>query len=264
MDTMAKRWKRLEPKIEVYGPEDSKPRPAVLLFHGCGGVRDHIRHYGEVAAAQGYRAFVVDSFAARGWTRAFGLMFVCTGLQFQGAERAGDVLSSCWGLVSKRPDVDASKIVLAGWSHGSWAIMDLMTMPLSAYGEAYLENPSPAPLAGVQGLFLAYPYGGFGALSRSKPWVRSPRTLGIIALQDHITAAGDADRIYQPAIKSGADVDIWRVQGTHAFDEEHASLGVMRYDKTLTEEAHEKFKGFLAKTLGPAEARAETQRAKSA
>jgi dienelactone hydrolase len=252
LDRMEKRWARLEPKMEVYGPKDSVPRPAVILFHGCGGLRDHIRHYAETAAAQGYRAFVIDSFAARGWTRTFGLMFVCTGLQFQGAERAGDVLSSCWGI-DRRPDVDASKIVLAGWSHGSWSIMDLMTMPLAAYGEAYLEDPSPQPLAGVQGLFLSYPYGGFGALSRTRPWVRSPRTLGIIALQDHVTAAGDADRIYQPAIKSGADVEIWRVQGTHAFDEEHASVGVMRYDKALTEQAHEKFKGFLLKTLGAAE-----------
>ncbi|HWE46489.1 MAG TPA: dienelactone hydrolase family protein [Caulobacteraceae bacterium] len=256
---MEKRWARLGPKMEVYGPKDSVPRPAVVLFHGCGGLRDHIRHYAEAAASQGYRAFVIDSFAPRGWTRAFGLMFVCTGLQFQGAERAGDVLASCWGI-DRRPDVDSSKIVLAGWSHGSWSIMDLMTMPLTAYGEAYLEDPSPAPLAGVQGLFLSYPYGGFGALSRTRPWVRSPRTLGIIALQDHVTAAGDADRIYQPAIKSGAEVEIWRVQGTHAFDEEHASAGIMRYDKALTEQAHEKFKGFLLKTLGPA----ETAQAKSA
>ena len=254
---MAKRWGRLAPHLEVYGPKDSSPRPAVLLFHGCGGVRDHIRHYAEAAAARGYRAFVVDSFAARGWTRAFGLMFVCTGLQFQGAERAGDVLAACWGM-AKRPDVDASKMVLAGWSHGSWAIMDLMTMPLTAYGEAYLEDPSPAPLAGVQGLFLSYPYGGFGALSRTKPWLRAPRTLGIIALKDHITAAADADRIYQPAIKAGADIEIWRVDGTHAFDEEHASMGVMHYDKALTQQAMEKFQGFLDKSLG------EPARAKSA
>lgn len=263
MDTMAKRWARLEPHLEAYGPKDSLPRPAVLLFHGCGGVRDHIRHYAEAAAAKGYRAFVIDSFAARGWTRAFGLMFVCTGLQFQGAERAGDVLAACWGM-AKRPDVDASKIVLAGWSHGSWAIMDLMTMPLAGYGEAYLEDPSPAPLTGVQGLFLVYPYGGFGALSRTKPWVRHPRTFGIIAVQDHITGAADADRLYQSAIKAGGDVEIWRAEGTHAFDEEHASIGIMRYDPVLTEQAHEKFQGFLAKSLGPADVAQAQARAKSA
>jgi dienelactone hydrolase len=223
----------------------------VILFHGCGGLRDHIRHYAKEAAAQGYRAFVVDSFAARGWTRTFGLMFVCTGLQFQGSERAGDVLAACWGI-TRRPDVDSSKIVLAGWSHGSWSIMDLMTMPLTAYGEAYIADPSPAPLAGVQGLFLVYPYGGFGALSRVKPWVRAPRTLGIIALRDHVTSAADADRLYQAARNAGGKVEVWRANGTHAFDEEGAG-GVMHFDKALSQEATEKFDGFLGQTVGPAE-----------
>ncbi len=253
MDSIAERWRKLEPHMETFGPKDSLKRPAVLLFHGCGGVRDHIRHYAEAAARKGYRAYVIDSFAARGWTRTFGLMFVCTGLQFQGAERAGDVLAAAWG-VAQRPEVEADKLVLAGWSHGSWAIMDLMTMPLVQFGDAGVSDPSPAPLGGVQGLFLAYPYGGFGALSRTRPWVRAPRTLAIIALHDHITAAGDADRIYEPAKKAGSDIEIWRVEGTHAFDEEHASLGVMRYDKALTEQAIEKFQGFLAKSLGSAEA----------
>ncbi len=86
--------------------------------------------------------------------------------------------------------------------------------------------------------------------------MRAPKTLGVIALLDHVTAAADADRIYQPAIKAGADVEIWRVQGTHAFDEEHASVGVMRYDKALTQQAMEKFQGFLDKTL--AEPRAKS------
>ncbi len=93
MDTMAKRWGRLEPHLEVYGPKDSIPRPAVLLFHGCGGLRDHVRYYAEAAAARGYRAFVVDSFAARGWTRTFGLMFVCTGLQCLATPSAP---ATCW------------------------------------------------------------------------------------------------------------------------------------------------------------------------
>ncbi len=253
MDSMAKRWARLEPHVTAYGPDDGVKRPAVLLFHGCGGVREHIHMYGRAAEGAGYRAYVIDSFAARGWNRTFGLMFVCTGLQFQGAERAGDVLASAWG-VAQRLDVDGSKISLAGWSHGAWAIMDLMTMPLAKPGDAGLSDATAEPLAGADSLFLVYPYGGFGALSRTRPWVRRPKTLGVIALHDHITAAGDADRIYQPAIEIGADVEIWRVDGTHAFDEEQNALGVMRYDEALSREAVARYLAFLEQTLGAAPA----------
>ncbi len=131
-------------------------------------------------------------------------------------------------------------------------------MPLAVPGEAYLADPSPAPLAGVQGLFLVYPYGGFGALSRTKPWVRFPRTLGVIALHDHVTAAGDAEPASTTSPPSGgrrSSSKIWRVEGTHAFDEEHASVGTScaGWRSRLTEQAHAKFQGFLAKTLGPAE-----------
>jgi dienelactone hydrolase len=260
LDTIAQRWASLEPRVQVFGPKDDLKRPAVILFHGCGGLRDHILHYCEAAAAQGYRAFAVDSFAARGWTRAFGLMFVCTGLQFQGAERAGDVLAAAWG-VARRPDVDAGRIDLAGWSHGGWAIMDLMTMPLTQFGEAGLADPSPDPLAHIQGLFLVYPYGSFGALSRNRPWVRGPRTLGVIALRDHITSPSDADKIYEPARRVGAPVEIWRAAGTHAFDEAHGGKGgVMRYDPALTHEATQRFQTFLASTLGEVSANAVAAR----
>ncbi|MBW8734964.1 MAG: dienelactone hydrolase, partial [Asticcacaulis sp.] len=39
MDTMAERWALLQKGVTVYGPEDDLPRPAVVLFHGCGGLR---------------------------------------------------------------------------------------------------------------------------------------------------------------------------------------------------------------------------------
>ena len=64
--------------MTVVGPDDAAPRPAVLLFHGCGGLRDHLPRYAEVAKAAGWRAFVIDSYGPRGWGRAFTLTAVCT------------------------------------------------------------------------------------------------------------------------------------------------------------------------------------------
>ncbi len=128
----------------------------VLMFHGCGGLGAHLDLYATAATAQGVRVAVVDSFAPRGWSDRFAKTFVCTGAVFRGAERAGDVLASAHGAVAEL-GADAGALVLAGWSHGAWSIMDLMTMPLEHPGEAGLVDPRPRPLDGVKGLFWPIP-----------------------------------------------------------------------------------------------------------
>jgi dienelactone hydrolase len=243
MDTIAERWAMLARGVQAYGPDDGVKRPAVLLYHGCGGLRPHLPLYAEAAVKAGWRAFVVDSFAPRGWTREFGLAFVCTGVMLQGAQRAGDVLATVWGVL-QRPDVDPASLALAGWSHGSWSIMDLMTMPLEHSGEADLADPSPAPLAGLKGVFLAYPYGGYPALTRTRNWVRTPKTYAVIAKGDHITASSQAARLYERVRASGAEVEVWTVDASHAFDEPTASVP-MRYDAALAADAAGRFGTFL-------------------
>jgi dienelactone hydrolase len=126
MDTLNQRWAKLEPHTTVVGPDDDRPRPAVLLFHGCGGLRDHLPKYAAAARAAGWRAFTVDSYASRGFSRAYALATVCTGMTLRGDKRAGDILATIHGI-SARPDVDASRIALAGWSHGGWGIMEAMS-----------------------------------------------------------------------------------------------------------------------------------------
>jgi dienelactone hydrolase len=64
MDTMAQRYALLEKFITVYGPDDTTVRPAIVLFHGCGGLRPHVHLYAQAAALTGVRAYVVDSFYA--------------------------------------------------------------------------------------------------------------------------------------------------------------------------------------------------------
>ena len=246
-ETVAERWRRLSPHIVAIGPADAEPRPAVLLFHGCGGMRDYLRNYAEMAAAAGVRAFIIDSFAPRGWSRAKALGLVCTGLRFRGAERAGDVLAAVWG-VKARADVDADRVALAGWSHGSWSIMDLMTMPMQSPGEAGLADATPAHMAGVEAVFLVYPYGGVGALSRVRDWVRTPRTMAVICEQDHITSLADAERVFARVANAGAPMELWRAAATHGFDEP-GRRGPMRHDPELTAEAHDRFRRFLEEAL---------------
>lgn len=259
LESASERWDRLSPHIKVYGPDDASARPAVLLFHGCGGVRGHIHHHAEAAAEAGVRAFVVDSYAARGWSRLFGLMFVCTGMTFRGVDRAGDVLATIWG-VSQRSDVDPSRIALAGWSHGSWTIMDLMTMRLTRPGEAGLVDAPLVSLDGVKSLYLAYPYGGVGALTRTQPWVRTPRTFGIVAEHDHVTRLSDAEKLFRAVERSGAELELWKVRGSHAFDEAQ-SAPPMKYDPELAAEARRRFQSLLTDTLTTPEPKRKRRKA---
>ena len=242
MDTLAARWARLEPHTTAVGPDDDRPRPAALLFHGCGGLRDHLPRYAETARAEGWRAFTVDSYAPRGWNRPFALATVCTGLLLRGAERAGDILATLHG-VSGRPDVDASKIVLAGWSHGGWGIMEAMSADRSrsALGVA---DPGSVGLDGVLGTYLAYPYIGVAALNRMRPWRHCPKTLAVIARTDHLTTVRNAERVHAMIRDCGAEVETWIADGSHSFDEP-MTAPPMRYDPALGDEALRRFGALL-------------------
>ena len=233
--------------MRVLGPDDADPRPAVLLFHGCGGVREHIDTYARAASEAGYRAFIIDSYAARGWDRNFALAFVCSGVMLRGAERAGDVLASLWGI-GNRPDVDAARVVLAGWSHGGWSIMDLMTMNLGHPGSASLANPQDASLDGVRGVALYYPYIGIGSLTRLRQWRHRPQVLGVMARHDHLTSVEGAETVYRNLVTAGVPVETWIAEGTHAFDEPGAQ-GFMRHDPRLSADGLSRYLAFLNATL---------------
>jgi dienelactone hydrolase len=242
MDTLAARWARLEPHTTVVGPDDDRPRPAVLLFHGCGGLRDHLPRYAEAAKAAGWRAFIVDSYAPRGWSRSFALMTVCTGLLLRGAERAGDVLAAIHG-VSRRRDVDASRLALAGWSHGGWGVMEAMSSHRRP-GALGLADPGGVALDGVRAVYLAYPYIGLAAVNRMRPWRHCPRTLAVICRSDHLTTVRNAERVHAMVRECGAEVETWIAEGSHAFDEPGAAPP-MRFHPELADEAVRRFVALL-------------------
>lgn len=242
MQTLSQRWSMLEPHVVVVGPDDDRPRPAVILFHGCGGMRDHLPVYAEAAKAAGWRAFIVDSYAPRGWSRTFAMATVCTGLLLRGWERGGDVLAALDGI-SRRADVDPDKIALAGWSHGGWGIMEAMSADRSgpALGVA---DPNAVSLDGVLATYLAYPYVGIAALNRMRPWKHCPRTLAVIARKDHLTSVRNAERVHAMVRNCGVEVETWVAEGTHSFDEP-MNAPPMRHDPDLASEAVRRFAALL-------------------
>ncbi len=247
LDTISQRFAMLEPHITAYG--EGQKRPAVLLFHACNGVRPHIHAYARQATDLGLRAFVVDSFTPRGWDNAMGAQMVCSGLALPGYERSGDVLAAVWGI-ARRPEVDGRRLVLAGWSHGAWSIMDLMTQRLAHAGEARLLDPDPAPLDGVRGVFAVYPYLGFPALSNTHGWQYRPRTHVVLARQDFLTAHAHAESVLAHLRQDGVPLTVDSLDASHCFDEDGVHFGpLMRYDPVAHAATQAAFARFVQETL---------------
>lgn len=244
MDTIAERWRRLAPDVEHLTPTGAGPFPTVLMFHGCGGVRRHLRSYARAAVRVGWGVLLVDSFEPRGWSKRLAQFLVCTGVRFRGRERAGDVLAAVWGAQAW-PGVVPSQLVVAGWSHGAWAIMDLWTMPLTQTGEAGLSDAPKARLDGVRAAFLAYPYVGFASASKGRRWPRALSILSVVPQRDHLATVKRHMQALTSAVRAGSDVAVWSVDATHAFDEPGLNSGLMRYDRALSLEARERFQRFL-------------------
>ena len=106
---------------------DKRQAPAVVLLHGCSGPYDHrgrlgerMREYARLFNQQGMHALVVDSLTPRGETE------LCTQRvgtrQVTQANRRLDALASLHWL-AQRPDVDAQRLGLVGWSNGGSTVL---------------------------------------------------------------------------------------------------------------------------------------------
>ena len=106
-------------------------RPAIIALHGCGGLYRtggnkagafNARHaaMADLLRDAGYHVLWLDSFSARG-TRS-----ICTEKTGERsitlADRRADVFAGLQWLAS-RPDVDASRIALLGWSNGGATVL---------------------------------------------------------------------------------------------------------------------------------------------
>jgi dienelactone hydrolase len=249
MDTMAQRYALLEPDITVYGSQDDSVRPAVVLFHGCGGMRPHVHLYAQALALTGVRAYVVDSFKPRGWDRNFAVSLICTGAVLQGYERAGDVLSMLYGL-QQSGRVDMDKVILSGFSHGGWSIMDLMTSPLTKAGNVKIADPDQGLVDRLRGLYLVYPYINFPARSNTAKWLHKPKTFVVLANKDHLTPIKHSQKIFGKLKAQGVDVTTLELDASHAFDEEDNKGLVMHYDAAVMQTSLEGLLSFVAERFG--------------
>ena len=112
--------------FQAQGSSPSK-RPMVVALHGCGGPygRDkdltaRHREMADLLRQEGYHVLLPDSFTPRGYGS------ICTAKigtrDLTVANRRRDVLGAlAWAAA--RPEVDAGRIALLGWSHGGSTVL---------------------------------------------------------------------------------------------------------------------------------------------
>lgn len=234
------------PDAETAGPG---PYPLFVQMHGCGGLNmNQHGSYADIANAAGYAALIVSSNAPRGFDQQGSLENVCRGKALLGQERAGDIFIALDHAL-KRNDIDASRIVLGGWSHGAWTVMDYLTLKketgLPAGLEAY-DGARPDIKAAV----LFYPYCSLGSRARVHGWPEhNPDVLTLIgtadSIVDHVACQSvfsklelGAGKRFESHVYEGAD---------HAFDNANLRGPIAHwYDAEKSADAREKVATFLA------------------
>jgi len=98
-------------------PPGKGPFPAIVLLHGCSGMKNREGLWVERLKDLGYVALQVDSFTPRGHKSICG--YSHTIHPDTRARDAYDASSYLGGL----PFVDRNRIALMGWSHGGWTTL---------------------------------------------------------------------------------------------------------------------------------------------
>lgn len=184
--TLAEHQAFLSNHITVLTPsKGTAPYPTVIQFHGCAGMRREFHEtWAQVANDAGYAAVLVDSNRARAIGFEESLQTICEGKTLIGQERAGDILAAV-SYAANDPRLDMDKLILAGWSHGAWTVMDFLTMDMKGARPANLSNDALIK-PDIDGAILFYPHCGRGALSRVRSWTQDISTLAFIAGKDSI------------------------------------------------------------------------------
>ncbi len=248
-ETVQQRIDALLAGAEFFLPDGEGPFPIVIQLHGCGGKKKLQGRWAAVAKASGWAVLVVDSYGHRRISPLEAYATVCTGLQLWGRERAGD-LYAMMEWARQQPSVDASRIVIAGWSHGGWTVLDAMSMTPGpqANKATRLEGLPAEPLAGLVGAFVIYPYQGPGAVAPSGGLRVDVPVTAIVGTADTVIFGKHVIKTLSRMKTPSQPIDVTAFEGaTHAFDEIEAADWRVHYDPVLTERAHRMYAAFLKK-----------------
>lgn len=228
----------------------SEKLPALVIFHTCGGVKQHIRHWTEEALKEGYVVLVPDGM--RGLKNDCG-----SPPQISNARLVKDALDAVAHLATL-PYVDARRIAVLGFSKGA-----LVATWAASSSVANALRPGMPPIAAAISVY------GFCALAptRARPQgvqILQPDTdrplLMLLGGKDNETPpASCLERL--PRLKeAGAPVE-WHLypDATHSWDQSelhgftktayNGERVTYLYDQAVTEDTRKRIFDFLARRM---------------
>ncbi len=235
---------RLEIGGEFKKPEGTGPFPTVIILQSCGGTTASLYGWADKFKEWGYASFRVKSLEARG-------MQVCEKTSFNRAIMYADVASDAFGALehlSKRSDVDPTKIAVIGFSMGAGAINDwILTKP---------QAPGPVDFVGAIS-FYQYCNSAMRALNRypvlqvtaSLDYNHSPTC-------ENYKSTWSKYSVFEPDVAKNLDrlTVVTYKNIHHAFDDsKHSSMradvsgNTMLYDRKAHQASITEVKNFLNK-----------------
>jgi dienelactone hydrolase len=228
--------------LKLVTPPGAGPFPTVLLVPGCGGVRRGnapnpiMDEYARSAVQAGWAGAILDSYGPRGWDPAWARSRVCAGARLKGLYRAADVLAGI-DLLQSNARVDHHHLRIASWSHGGWALGDLLT--LRDPGDGSFKRTMDQ----VEAVQFTYPYCKRPARAARHDWTWKGNVRLVLAENDSVQDAAGCMPLVERARKAGSDVEVTMIPGvTHAFDERvQTPPSPFKFDPAATARAHAEF-----------------------
>lgn len=234
--------------VFVPARKDSDKLPALVVFHTCGGVRQHLRYWAEQALKEGYVVLVPDGLR--------GLKADCgSPPRISNARLIKDALDAVAHLATL-PYVDAKRISVLGFSKGALVATWLAS---SSVGSTLRPGtPAIASLAAVYG-FCALPptRGRPDGVQILQPDTDRPLLMLMGGKDNETPPASCLERL--PKLKAGGALVEWHLypDATHGWDqsENHGYSKIAfngervsyLYDKDITDDARRRVFEFLAK-----------------
>jgi carboxymethylenebutenolidase len=203
-------------------PGAAPPVPGVVVIHEWWGLNEHIMHWADRLAADGYAALAVDLYEGKVATTPDEAM---AGMKSVDDARATKTLLAAHDFLERDPRVQAKRTGVIGWCFGGkWALELALAEPDLEAAVVYYGHVTTDP--------------------KRLAKLRAP-LFGVFANRDQAITPALVDDFEKTLRGQGKQVTIVRYDADHAF----ANPSGQRYDAKAAEDAWRQVRDFLAREL---------------